>query len=54
MWTDAAPAGRRAGDGLTTNQLNEILKGKRGVTPETAIGALTKTGPQMWLAAYAG
>lgn len=44
-----AEAARRMG--MSTNRLNEIIAGKRGVTAETAIlfGALTQTSPQMWL-----
>ena len=36
---------------MSTNRLNEIVKGKRGVTAETAVlfGALTSTDPRMWL-----
>lgn len=44
-----AEAARRMG--MSTNRLNEIVAGKRGVTAETAvlIGALTGTSPQIWL-----
>ena len=44
-----AEAARRMG--MSTNRLNEIVAGKRGVTVETAVllGALTKTDPRMWL-----
>lgn len=36
---------------MSVNRLNEIVKGKRGVTAETAIafGELTKTSPAMWM-----
>lgn len=36
---------------ISTNRLNEIVAGKRGVTAETAIlmGALTATDPRVWL-----
>ena len=36
---------------MSTNRLNEIVAGKRGVTAETAvlIGALTDTDPRVWL-----
>lgn len=44
-----AEAARRMG--MSTNRLNEIVAGKRGVTAETAIlfGAITTTDPRMWL-----
>src|ERR1051326_6505564 len=43
-----AEAARRMG--MSTNRLNEIVKGKRGVTAETAVllAALTGTSPQFW------
>jgi antitoxin HigA-1 len=36
---------------MSSNRLSEIVLGKRGVTPETAIlfGLLTKTDPRLWL-----
>jgi addiction module HigA family antidote len=36
---------------LSTNRLNELVRGKRGVTPETALrlGRLLGTSPQFWL-----
>lgn len=36
---------------ISTNRLNEIVVGRRGVTAETAIlfGALTGTDPRIWL-----
>jgi len=36
---------------MSTNRLNEIVLGKRGVTAETAVlfAALTGTSPQFWL-----
>lgn len=44
-----AEAARRMG--MSTNRLNEIVAGKRGVTAETAVlmGALTHTDPRLWL-----
>lgn len=44
-----AEAARRMG--MSMNRLNEIVKGKRGVTAETAVllAALTGTSPQFWL-----
>lgn len=44
-----AEAARRMG--MSTNRLNEIVAGKRGVTAETAVlfAALSKTSPQFWL-----
>jgi addiction module HigA family antidote len=44
-----AEAARRMG--MSTNRLNEIVAGKRGVTAETAVllGALTGASPQFWL-----
>lgn len=44
-----AEAARRMG--MSTNRLNEIVAGKRGVTAETAVlfGALTGTDPRVWL-----
>jgi len=44
-----AEAARRMG--MSMNRLNEIVKGKRGVTAETAVlfGALTRTDPRFWL-----
>ena len=44
-----AEAARRMG--MSTNRLNEIVAGKRGVTAETAVlmGSLTVTSPQFWL-----
>lgn len=43
-----AEAARRMA--MSTNRLNEIVAGKRGVTAETAVlfGALTNTSPEMW------
>jgi addiction module HigA family antidote len=45
-----AEAARRMG--MSTNRLNELVKGKRGVTAETAIlfGEMTGTSPEFWLA----
>lgn len=36
---------------MTMNRLNEIVKGKRPVTPESAVlmGAVSGTDPRMWL-----
>lgn len=36
---------------LSINRLNELVRGKRGVTPETALrlGRLLGTSPQFWL-----
>jgi addiction module HigA family antidote len=44
-----AEAARRMG--MSTNRLNEIVAGKRGVTAETAVlfSALTGVSPQFWL-----
>jgi addiction module HigA family antidote len=44
-----AEAARRMG--MSTNRLNEIVAGKRGMTAETAVlvGALTGTDPRVWL-----
>jgi addiction module HigA family antidote len=44
-----AEAARRMG--MSTNRLNEIAAGKRGVTAETAVlmGKLTRTDPRVWL-----
>ena len=44
-----AEAARRMG--MSTNRLNEIVLGKRGVTAETAVlmGELTGTTPGLWL-----
>lgn len=44
-----AEAARRMG--ISTNRMNEIVMGKRGVTAETAVlmAALTSTTPQFWL-----
>ena len=44
-----AEAARRMG--MSTNRLNEIVAGKRGVTAETAVlfAALTGGSPQFWL-----
>ena len=44
-----AEAARRRG--MSTNRLNEIVAGKRGVTAETAVlfGTLTRTDPRVWL-----
>lgn len=37
--------------GISLNRLNEIIKGKRGVTADTALrfAKLTKTSPQFWM-----
>jgi addiction module HigA family antidote len=37
--------------GISTNRLNEIIRGKRGVTADTALrlSKLLKTTPQFWL-----
>jgi addiction module HigA family antidote len=37
--------------GMSSNRLNELVKGKRDLTPENAIliGALTNTDPRFWL-----
>src|SRR5437868_11767284 len=44
-----AEAARRMG--MSTNRLNEIVAGKRGVTAETAVlfSALTGVSPQFWM-----
>ena len=36
---------------MTTNRLNEIIKGKRGVTADTAwrLSALLGTSPELWM-----
>ena len=36
---------------MTTNRLNEIVKGKRGVTADTAwrLSALLGTSPEIWM-----
>ena len=36
---------------MTTNRLNEIVKGKRGVTADTAwrLSALLRTSPELWM-----
>lgn len=36
---------------MTTNRLNEIVKGKRGVTADTAwrLSALLGTSPEVWM-----
>jgi len=36
---------------MTTNRLNEIVKGKRGVTADTAwrLAALLGTSPELWM-----
>lgn len=36
---------------MTTNRLNEIVKGKRGVTADTAwrLSALLGTSPELWM-----
>ena len=36
---------------MTTNRLNEIIKGKRGVTADTAcrLSALLGTSPEVWM-----
>jgi addiction module HigA family antidote len=37
--------------GISANRLNELVKGKRGVTAETALllAKLLKTSPQFWM-----
>jgi addiction module HigA family antidote len=37
--------------GVSTNRLNELVRGKRGVTAETALrlGQLLGTSPEFWL-----
>ena len=37
--------------GIPTNRLNELVKGKRGMTPDTALklAALFDTTPQFWM-----
>jgi addiction module HigA family antidote len=44
-----AEAARRMG--VSTNRLNELVRGKRGVTAETALrlGQLLGTSPEFWL-----
>jgi addiction module HigA family antidote len=44
-----AEAARRMG--VSTNRLNELVRGKRGVTAETALrlGELLGTSPEFWL-----
>lgn len=44
-----ADAARRMG--ITANRLNELIRGKRGVTAETAIrlASLLHTSPEFWL-----
>lgn len=46
--TQVAAAARM---GISLNRLNEIVRGKRGVTADTALrlAALTRTTPQFWL-----
>ncbi len=36
---------------LSTNRLNELLRGRRGVTPDTAwrLSALFNTSPEFWM-----
>lgn len=37
--------------GIPVQRINEVVRGKRGVTPETAwlLGAAFKTSPEFWL-----
>jgi antitoxin HigA-1 len=37
--------------GISLNRLNEIVLGKRGITPDTALrlSRLLKTSPQLWM-----
>lgn len=37
--------------GLTASRINDIVKGRRSITPDTAIrlGAAFKVGPELWL-----
>lgn len=37
--------------GVSLNRLNEIIRGKRGITADTALrlGKLLKTSPQLWM-----
>jgi addiction module HigA family antidote len=46
--TQAAAAERM---GISTNRLNELIRGKRGVTADTAIrlAQLLKTTPEFWM-----
>jgi addiction module HigA family antidote len=46
--TQAAAAKRM---GMSTNRLNELIRGKRGVTAETALrlAALLGTSPEFWM-----
>jgi len=46
--SQAEAAGRMQ---MTTNRLNEIVKGKRGVTADTAwrLSALLGTSPELWM-----
>ncbi len=50
--TQAAAAGKM---GIPLNRLNELVKGKRGITADTALrlAALFKTTPQFWMALQA-
>lgn len=49
MGLTQAEAARRMG--MSTNRLNELVRGKRGVTAATAIrlAALLGTSPELWL-----
>ena len=49
MGLTQAEAGRRMG--ISTNRLNELVRGKRGVTAATAIrlASLLGTSPELWL-----
>jgi addiction module HigA family antidote len=37
--------------GITTNRLNEVVRGRRGITGDTALrlGRATNTTPEFWL-----
>jgi addiction module HigA family antidote len=37
--------------GITVSRINDLIKGRRGITPDTAIrlGAALGTGPELWL-----
>lgn len=37
--------------GITPSRINDLVKGRRGITPDTAIrlGAAFKVGPELWL-----
>ena len=48
---DLTPVGLAKHLGIPTQRVNELIQGKRGVTPETAwlLAAAFETTPQFWL-----